>query len=183
MPPRPAAKSDPSPGNHSDPDFVLSRDFDAPRELVWKCWTENDHLKEWFGPKGIPIVHCTNDLRIGGVFHYGMQTPPEAGGIVMWGKWTYLDITPPRRLVFIVSFSDERGGVTRHPFSESWPMELRSVILFDEISPGKTRVTVRWSHHNATEAERATFNQGHSSMVVGWTGTMDKFQEFLTRQH
>ena len=57
-----------------DRQFVISRTFDAPRDLMWKIWTERDHLAKWFGPKGVTIVSAKNDLRVGGVFHYGMKT-------------------------------------------------------------------------------------------------------------
>src|SRR5207249_2545205 len=103
--------------------FVISRTFDAPRELFWKAWTEADRLKEWFGPKGVTISHCTLDLRPGGIFHYSMRT---ADGHEMWGKWTFREIIPPERLVSIVSFSDALGGVTRHPMSATWPHETLS---------------------------------------------------------
>src|SRR5438132_1220647 len=56
-------------------DFVITRVFDAPRELMWKAWTESDRLALWFGPKGVTIFHSRNDLRPGGTYHYGMRTP------------------------------------------------------------------------------------------------------------
>ena len=88
-------------------EFVISRTFDAPRELVWKAFTEREHLMQWFGPKGFKMLAGTVDLRPGGTFHYGMQAPD---GKTMWGKWIFREIVPPERLVTVVSFSDEQGG-------------------------------------------------------------------------
>jgi len=158
-----------------DRQFVISRTFDAPRDLMWKIWTERDHLAKWFGPKGVTIVSAKNDLRVGGVFHYGMKT---ADGKMMWGKWIYREIVPPQRLVFIVSFSDEQGGVARHPLNAEWPLETLSTVTFAE-QDGKTEVTVRWTPHNATESERKTFETNREGMKQGWDGTFDRLAEYL----
>ena len=121
--------------------------LDAPRDLVWKCFTDPEHMKQWWGPKGVKIVKSEMDLRVGGTYHYGMQTPD---GSVMWGKQVYREITPKDRLVFINSFSDENGGLTRHPMAPTWPIEMMSIFTFEDQPGNKTKFTVRWSPHNAT---------------------------------
>ena len=159
-------------------DFVLSRLFDAPRDLVWKCFTDPVHMKHWWGPKGVTVVASNMDLRPGGTYHYGMKVPD---GTVMWGKFVYREITPPEKLVFINSFSDEKGGLTRHPMAPTWPMEMLSVFTFEELPGGKTKFTLRWSPHNATEEERKTFDAGHDSMNQGWSGTMEQLETYLAK--
>ena len=156
-------------------EFVISRTFNAPRDLMWKVWTEPERLAKWFGPKGVTIFHSKNDLRSGGIYHYGMRTPD---GKDMWGKWVYREVVKPERLVFVNSFSDPKGGVTRHPLSKDWPLEMLTKITFAE-SGGKTTVAVHWSPINATEAERKTFNTSFDSMKQGWTGTFDKLEPYL----
>ena len=156
--------------------FVISRSFDAPRDLVWKAWTEPQRMAQWFGPKGANVVHSKNDLRPGGVYHYGMRTPD---GNKIWGKWVYREILPPQRLVFVSSFSDENGGITRHPMSPDWPRETLSTILFDDVD-GKTTVTVKWATINATAIERETFEKARSSMTGGWSGTFEQLEAYLT---
>ncbi|MBI2752000.1 MAG: SRPBCC domain-containing protein [Betaproteobacteria bacterium] len=155
--------------------FAISRVFDAPRDLVWKAWTEPERLKYWWGPKGFKIISCTVDLRPGGVFHYGMRTPE---GQEMWGKFIYREIVRPERLVFVVSFSDEKLGVARHPWNPSWPLEMLSTVTF-EAQGARTKITVQWVPHNATEIERKTFDEGRPSMQQGWTGTLDQFAAYL----
>lgn len=150
--------------------FVLTRTFDAPRELVWKAWTDAEHLKRWFGPKGFTMPQCSLDLHVGGIFHYGLKSPD---GHEMWGKWTFLEIVPPEKLVVIASFSDAKCGVTRHPMSDAWPLETLSTTMFAEHG-GKTTLTLRWAAHNATEAERAMFDASHESMKQGWGETMEQ---------
>jgi uncharacterized protein YndB with AHSA1/START domain len=158
-------------------EFVITRVFDAPRERVWKAWTEAERLKQWWGPKGFTVSHCTVDLRPGGVMHYCLRSPD---GHDMWGKFVYREIVKPEKLVFVVSFSDEKGGITRHPMSPDWPREMLSTVTFAE-QRGGTLITVRWIPTNATELERKTFEDGRDSMKQGWGGTFDQFADYLKR--
>jgi uncharacterized protein YndB with AHSA1/START domain len=159
-------------------DFVISRVFDAPRDLVWKCFTDPEHMKQWWGPKGCTVIASTMDLRPGGTYLYGMKAPD---GGAMWGRMVYREIVPPSKLVFVNSFSDEKGGLTRHPMSPTWPIELLSVFTFEEQPDGKTKFTVRWSPLNPTAEERKTFDAGHASMTGGWSGTMGQLEAYLAK--
>jgi len=161
----------------ADRPFVISREFDAPRDLVWKSWTEADRLKQWWGPKGFVVHTARVDLRPGGMFHYGMTAPD---GSEMWGRFLYREIDAPRRIVYLSSFSDPQGGLSRHPGHLQWPLELLSTVTFEEAG-GRTTVTVRWEPHEATDAERKTFQDGMASMQHGWGGTLDQFAGYLER--
>jgi uncharacterized protein YndB with AHSA1/START domain len=88
-------------------DFVISRDFDVPRETLWACFTEPERMRRWWGPKGCKVVAANMDLRPGGSYHYGMQMPD---GGTMWGKFLYREIAAPERMILINFFSDEKGG-------------------------------------------------------------------------
>jgi uncharacterized protein YndB with AHSA1/START domain len=99
----------------------------------------------------------------------------------MWGKFVYREITPPQRLVFINSFSDEAGGLTRHPLSPAWPLQMLSTFTFEEQPGGKTKFTVRWTPHDASEEERRTFDAGHASMTQGWGGTLDQLADYVQK--
>ena len=155
--------------------FTLSRAYDVPRELMFRVWTECEHLSHWWGPKGVTIDSCRNDLRPGGVMHYAMRLPNDD---IWWGRWVYREINEPERLVFVSSFSDPEGGLTRHPLGPEWPLQLLATITFDERDGG-TLVTVRWSPYDASESERAVFDSGHDSMTGGWTGTFDQLADYL----
>lgn len=157
--------------------FVISRAFDAPRDLVWKAYTEADRLKKWWGPKGFTMLQCEIDLSPGGIFHYGMRAPD---GSVMWGKWIFREIVAPERLVVIVAFSDEAGGVTRHPFAPDWPLETLGTTTFEEHG-GKTTITTHWVAVTPTDAERKAFDGAHDSMRMGFTGTFDQLAEYLAK--
>ncbi len=161
-------------------DFVITRVFDAPRDLVWKAWTEAPRLAEWWGPKGCAIRVVKLDVRPGGIFHYAMQFKP---GHDMWGRFVYREIVPPERLVYVSSFSDENGGITRAPFSQlnnTWPLEVLNTVTLSEEG-GKTTLTVRGAPINATEEERKTFTSMFASMQQGFGGTFDKLAEYLAR--
>jgi hypothetical protein len=97
----------------------------------------------------------------------------------MWGKWTFVEIAAPARLSCLVSFSDELGGVSRHPMSATWPLQTLSVASFDAQGE-KTLFTLRWSAYHATSEERQTFNGGHEGMRQGWGGTLDQLAGYLT---
>lgn len=156
-------------------EFIISRVFDAPRELLWKVWTERDHLMKWFGPKGVGIPKCNMDFRPGGIFHYCMLTPD---GQEMWGKWVFREIEAPARLVLVSSFSDAEGGLTRHPFNAQWPLETLSTTTF-EARGNKTLLTIHWQPLNATPEEHAAFDESHASMQQGWGGTFEQLAEYL----
>jgi uncharacterized protein YndB with AHSA1/START domain len=159
------------------PPFVTSRVFDAPRDRVWKAWTDAGQMKKWWGPAGFKVHTCTMDLRPGGTLHYGMTAP---GGSDMWGRFSFREIDAPKRLVFINSFSDPQGGVARHPGHAEWPLEMISTVTF-EAQGEKTKVTVQWIPADAsTDAERKTFDQGRDSMKQGWSGTMDQLATYLS---
>lgn len=157
--------------------FVISRTFDAPRDLLFRVWTERDHLQQWFGPKGMEIFSCTNDLRPGGMMHYGMRAPD---GGEMWGRWIYREVRPPEQLVFLITFSDPEGGLTRAPFEERWPLQMLSIVTFTEAD-GQTTVTVQTAAFEATEEEKKVFDDGHASMRGGWTGTFEQLADYLER--
>jgi uncharacterized protein YndB with AHSA1/START domain len=164
----------------SSDELVISRTLDAPRDLVWKAWTEPERLAEWWGPKGCTIRVAKLDVRSGGMFHYAMQFKP---GHDIWGRFVYREIERPERLVFVISFSDATGGITRAPFpqlGDSWPLEVLNTLTLTE-QDRKTTLTLRGSPINATEEERKAFAGMLGSVQQGWGGTLDKLAEHLVR--
>jgi uncharacterized glyoxalase superfamily protein PhnB/uncharacterized protein YndB with AHSA1/START domain len=167
------SQAQPGPSN----EFVISRTFKAPRDLVFKAFTEPARMKQWWGPKGVTIGASKMDLRPGGTYHYSMR---GSDGKETWGKQVYREIVAPERIVLVNSFSDAQGRVTRHPMAPSWPLEMLSTFLFTE-KDGRTTFTVQWSPLNPTAEERATFDGGHDSMKQGWTGTLDQLEAYLAK--
>jgi uncharacterized protein YndB with AHSA1/START domain len=158
--------------------FEISRVFDAPRDRVWKSWTEAERLKQWWGPKGFTVKQCKIDLRPGGMMHYCLRSPD---GHDMWGKFVYREIAKPEKLVFVNSFSDEKGSTTVHPMMPTWPREMLSTVTF-EAQGARTKVTVQWVPlDTSTDLERKTFDEGRDGMKQGWGGTFDEFADYLKK--
>ncbi|SDN42385.1 Uncharacterized conserved protein YndB, AHSA1/START domain [Paenibacillus sp. yr247] len=163
--------------NANQPELVFNRIFNAPRELVFKAWTEPEHLTHWWGPKGLTLRVASLDLRPGGVFLYSMKTPD---GHEMWGKFVYGEITPPEKLVFTNSFSDAEGNTIRAPFSPVFPLEIRNTLTFEE-QDGKTVLTMRGGPVNPTDEESAFFVSMTESMQQGFGGTFSQLDEYLAK--
>jgi uncharacterized protein YndB with AHSA1/START domain len=162
--------------NPSNAELEITRTFDAPRELVFKAWTDAEHMKQWWGPKGFEWVKCTMDLRPGGVFHYCMRSPD---GHEMWGIFKYREIVAPERLVLTNSFSDEKANIVRAPWNPTWPLEVLNTITFTEHH-GKTTLKMLGTPFNASAEELRTFAAGKSSMQQGFAGTLDALAAYLS---
>ncbi len=156
--------------------FVISRVFDAPRELVFKAFTDPEHMKHWWGPKGFNVIVSDMDLRPGGTYHYGLEAHD---GSTMWGLFVYQEISAPERIELVSSFSDAKRGLTRHPMSPGWPLQMLSVFTFEEIARDRTRLTISWAPINESDEERATFERGRPSMTQGWSGTFEQLEAYL----
>lgn len=158
-------------------EVVITRTFDAPRQVVWDAWTKEENLREWFGPTGSQITHAKMDFRVGGSFHYAMKfgEHPE-----MWGLWTFRQIDPPKMLQLIQNFSDKDCGVTSHPMSPTWPKKTLSTSTFTEVDT-KTTLELRWEPFEATAEEIATFNAARAGMNEGWSGTFAQLDAYLAK--
>ena len=156
--------------------FVISRTFDAPREVVFRTFSEDDRMRHWWGPEGSRLIASQMDLRPGGIYHYGLQA---SDGSTMWGRFVYREIAAPERIVFSNSFSDAKGAITRHPLRPQWPLELLSTFLFEDAGSERTKVTVIWVPINESAAERREFDTNRESMTRGWSGTFDRLQSYL----
>lgn len=157
--------------------FVISREFNAPRETVWKAWTEREQMMQWFGPKGCTIPVAKMDFRVGGEFHYCMKT---AEGNEMWGKWTFREIVAPQKIVLANSFADKDGNAIRPPFPGAWPLHMLTETTFTERD-GKTTITLKWLPLDASPDEIQTFDRMRGSFTQGWTGTFEQLDAYLSK--
>ena len=149
---------------------VITRVFDAPRELVWKAWTEPDRLMQWWGPKGFTAPVCEIDLRVGGKYLNCMRSPE---GKDYWSTGVYREIVPLERIVCTDSFADEHGNVvpaTHYGMSPDFPLEMLVTVTFEEHE-GKTTMTLRHVGIPAGEMRELT--------GAGWNESFDKLAESL----
>ncbi|MDG0809086.1 SRPBCC family protein [Cohnella rhizosphaerae] len=162
----------------ADQEVLLTREFNAPRELVFKVWTEAEHFGKWWGPKGFTLEVSKMDARPGGMF-LGCQKSPD--GMSMWGKFVYREVIKPEKLVFVQSFSDEQGNTIRAPFNPNWPLEIINILTFEEAD-GKTTVTFSGGPINASEEEMAAFNAMKPMVKQGFAGTFEQLDQYLASQ-
>lgn len=156
--------------------FVITRVLQAPQSLVWKVWTDAVHLSQWWGPPGCSLRIPRLELRPGGVFLFEMQMAGGEG--THWAKFTYEEVTPIGRLVYLSAFSDEAGTTGPNPWDPRFPRELRNELTLSEAG-GRTTLTLTVSAPGTTSEGIQTFLQEFSNMQEGFGGTFDKLETYL----
>lgn len=158
---------------------TFTRVFEAPRELIFKMWTESEHFPNWWGPKGSSLQVVIMDARPGGMF-LGRQTSPD-GKLVMWVKYTYQEVVTPEKVVFVRSFCDEEGNTIRAPFNLPWPLEIMNSITLEE-NQGKTTLTLKGCPLNASIEEQAAYYDRTPMLQRDLEGTFDHLAAYLALQ-
>jgi len=143
-------------------ELVLTRVFNAPRERVWKAWTETRQLAQWWGPAGFTNPLCEADVRPGGVLRIDMRGPD---GTVYPMTGVYREVVAPERLVFTVSALDEKG----RPI-----FEVLNTVTFAK-QDGKTRLTVRAQVVKKTAGADAYLK----GMEEGWSQSFERLEALL----
>jgi len=152
---------------------LITRVFDAPRESVWKAWTECESLMRWWGPKGFTTPLCKIDFRPGGVFHNCIRSPE---GRDYCGKEVYREIVEPERIVFTDFFVDEGGNpvsAVHYGLSPDWAQETLVTVTFAEHK-GKTKLTLQHALGSVPDSERDMCQQG-------WSESLDKLAGDLAK--
>ena len=153
-------------------ELIITRIFDAPRELVWKAWTDPERVKRWWGPKNFTAPVSKIDLRVGGTYLNCMRSPE---GKDYWSTGVYREIVEPSLLVCTDSFADEKGNVipaSHYGMEGDWPLELRISITFEETG-GKTTMTLR--HEGIPAGQMSELTE------AGWNESFDKLAEELAK--
>lgn len=146
--------------------MVITRVFDAPRELVWKAWTGPKYVMQWWGPKGFTAPVCKIDFREGGKFLCCMRTPD---GQDFWNAGEYHEIVLHERIVSSMYFSDSEGNKIE-------PAELgieheavegaHDITLFEDLGNGQTRLTFIGNEPMESAKD--------SGQLEGWIQILDK---------
>jgi uncharacterized protein YndB with AHSA1/START domain len=146
--------------------MVVTRVFDAPRELVWKAWTDPKYVMQWWGPKGFTCPSCEIDFRVGGKFLWCMRTPDGQDG---WNGGEYREIVPHEKIVFSMYFADSKGnkldpaelGIEHEAIEDA-----HDVVLFEDLGNGQTKLTFIGNDTMRDAIE--------SGQLEGWKETLDK---------
>lgn len=143
-------------------DLVLVRDLDAPRALIWRCWTTPEHLVEWFVPKPHRVTDCRLDVRVGGAFN----TTFEVDGNLIDNKGVYLEVVENEKLVFTDTYT-EGWKPAPDPF-------LTAIVTFEDLGAGRTRYTAV-ARHRSKEAARQHAEMGFQD---GWGTVARQLEDY-----
>jgi uncharacterized protein YndB with AHSA1/START domain len=130
-------------------ELFITHLFDAPRETVYRAWTDPEQLKHWYAPDGCSIEFKAIEVKLGGYFHSCIHDPVHGD---CWIKGTYLEVLPDRKLVFTMVMSDEAGNAVSSVSagkSEDWPEVQITTVTFDPIGE-QTKVSI---HQTVSEVE------------------------------
>lgn len=164
--------ANPSVTEPSAPEVLITRVFDAPRELVFKAWTDPEHLMRWSAPKGCTLRIHSFDFRPGGRFHHCLGIP---SGHDCWCMGVYQEIVAPERIVYSIAMSDENGNPAESADAGKdldWPAETIVTVTFAELG-GKTKLTL----HQTVSEELAKRTGAYPS----WLEMLDRLAEDLAQ--
>jgi uncharacterized protein YndB with AHSA1/START domain len=142
----------------ADRTLTIVRTFDAPRELVFKVWSQPEHVVRWWGPKGYTTPSCQMDVRPGGSYRT-VGRSPDGKEFVMRGS--YREVVPPERLVMTFAWENSEGRTGHETLIE---------IGFEDVD-GRTRLTFTHGTFETVESR-----DGH---LRGWTAFMESLADYL----
>ena len=151
--------------------MVVTRVFDAPRELVWKAWTDPKYIMQWWGPKGFTAPVCKMDFRVGGKFLCCRRSPD---GQEFWNATEYYEIVPLEKIVSLMYFADPNGnkvdpaelGIEHEAIEDAF-----DVTTFEDLGNGKTKLTFTGNEHMESAK--------NSGQLEGWNQILDKIADVL----
>ena len=151
---------------NADREIVISRSFDAPRELVWQVWTDPKHIIQCWGPQGFHNESCSTELRVGGNFRLEMRAPD---GNVYACIGTFREIVEYERIVY------EGEAAEGHPCGAGIPPRATVTVRFAELQ-GKTRLTLHTRFASATRKQAAA----GARFIVSWEEALERLDDLIT---
>ena len=149
-----------------DTNLTITREFSAPRDLVWKVWTEPEHIAQWFGPVGFSTRVDKHELKSGGRFEYVMIGPD---GKEYPGTSVFKEVSPKDRIVATDEFGEDMKA--KDP---GLPSGMVVTETFEDLG-SKTKLTISIEHASADDKKK------HEDMgvVAGWNSSLDKLERVL----
>jgi uncharacterized protein YndB with AHSA1/START domain len=147
---------------------VIERTFDAPIDLIWQMWTDPEHFKSWYGPKGFTVPVADMDMSVGGKRLVCMASPD--GSMKMWTTGEYTEIIPNERLVYTESPADENGNVVSPSamgMPDGYPATTEVTVLLEDLG-GRTKMVMM---HAGVPAD--------SGAGGGWEQAFDKLTDYI----
>ena len=146
-----------------DREMVMRRAFRAPRELLFQCYADCEHLMNWWGPKEYPLAVCKQDFRPGGTRHLCMR---GTNGEEAWSIGVYKEIVEPERIVYTDAFSNAAG--------DSIPPESFETVTFE--SQGETTVLQIHTRYDSAEDRQTVIEMG---VEQGFNSSLDRLDAHL----
>ena len=147
---------------------VIERTFEAPVDLIWQMWTQPEHFKKWYGPKGFTVPVADMDLRVGGKRLICMASPD--GSMKMWTTGEFTEIVSSERLVYTESPADENGNVVSPSamgMPDGYPATTEVTVLLEDLG-GRTKMVMT---HAGVPAS--------SGAGGGWEQAFDKLADHI----
>ncbi|HXZ88548.1 MAG TPA: SRPBCC domain-containing protein [Candidatus Binataceae bacterium] len=155
-----AAKSNLAAAAAEERVLVIERIFDAPREVVWRAWTEPDQMARWLGPKGFTGDVEKMEPQVGGSYRFHLREPD---GSDHWMQGVNREVAPPERLVYTMAWADAKGEPTTP--------ETLVTVTFAEHAGGRTRLILRQEGFESSSAR--------DEHRFGWNSAFDCLAEYL----
>jgi uncharacterized protein YndB with AHSA1/START domain len=153
-------------GSSVSNDILINKVFNLPLNAVWLAWTEPEHLKKWWGPKGFTCASSQIEAKVGGKYLNCMRGPD---GKEYWSTGEVKEFIPERKLVITDSFSDENGNIrtaSDYGMPGNWPKELLITVYFEEAD-GATKMKLR---HQGVPGEV------REDCIKSWNESFDKLE-------
>lgn len=151
----------------------ISRTFRAPIKRVWEAWSNPEIIKQWWGPESFTSPKAEMDLKQGGKFLFGMESP---AGEVNWSAGSVTTLVPNKKIVLAESFSNEQGEYIspKEAGMPNWSGEYHGTITvdFNSVGEDQTKMSIR---HTGIPADL------HDECVEGWSSSLNKLQKLVER--
>lgn len=154
------------------PPLTVTRMFNAPVEAVWKAWTDEDLVKQWWGPEGYTSPSAKIDFRVGGRYIYAMK---DSSGKIIWSSGVYKEIIPNKKIVCTDNFSDELGNTvspSEYGMKGEWPTNVILTVKFEVVNSGVTQMVII---HDGIPLEL------HRECIEGWNSSINKLKQLVDR--
>jgi len=170
--------------------YIINYIFDAPRDRVWKAWTDPEMIRKWWGPKNFSAPEIKVDLRPGGKYLYCMRgkAGPDTEVKDYWSGGTFRKIVPEKKIELTDYFTDETGNKVepaKYGMDKNFPGEMQLTVKFEDYNDpirkdgdgkAKTKLTIRYASPKSADEYNAMVKSG---MDAGWHESLDKFAESL----
>jgi uncharacterized protein YndB with AHSA1/START domain len=147
-------------------ELILTRTFDAPRDLVFAAYSSCEYIKNWFGSRSCRIVECTMDFRVGGFWHYCLRDPGTDAE--SWTKAVYLEIVEPALIAYSSAFADAEGNI------DETKLKTQSRVELSEVD-ARTRLTLRVKCSSPSDLQQVL----GMGIILHSTEALDRLEQHL----